>query len=84
MRPSEVRRCVVRQLVLSACGRGCVCAFGVCGLLVNVIGDEGCAALARALEGGAVPQLSTLDLRGMFFGVSVLEGLWCERSAACV
>ena len=25
VRPSEVRRCVVWQLVLSACGRGCVC-----------------------------------------------------------
>ena len=48
------------------------------------IGAEGCAALARALEGGAVPELSKLDLASMYFGVSVLEGLWCERSAAFV
>ena len=61
-----------------------VCAVGYCGLIDNYIGDEGCAALARALEGGAVPQLSVLDLECMYFGVSVLEGLWCERSAACV
>ena len=61
-----------------------VCAFGCCGLVDNSIGVEGCAALARALEGGAVPQLSVLGLRGMCFGVSVLEGLWCERSTACV
>ena len=61
-----------------------VCAVGCCGLVGNDIGDEGCAALARALEGGAVPQLSTLVLTCMYFVVSVLEGLWCERSAACV
>ena len=61
-----------------------VCAVGCCGLVGNDIGAEGCAALARALEGGAVPQLSVLELRSMYFGVSVLEGLWCERSAACV
>ena len=61
-----------------------VYAFGCCGLVDNGIGDEGCAALARALEGGAVTQLSTLDLRSMYFGVSVLKGLWCERGAACV
>ena len=57
---------------------------GCCGLVGNRIGAEGCAALARALEGGAVPQLSTLKLGGMYFSVSVLEGMWCERSAACV
>ena len=61
-----------------------VCAVGCCGLVDNGMGDEGCAALARALEGGAVPQLSVLDLGGMFFAVSELEGLWCEWSAACV
>ena len=73
------------------CGSWCsvlmavvVCAVGFCGLVGTRIGDEGCAALARALEGGAVPELSALDLNGMCFGVSVLEGLWCERSAACV
>ena len=39
------------------------------------IGVEGCAALARALEGGAVPQLSTLDLsRMLYFGVSEFDG----------
>ena len=38
-------------------------------LVVNDIGDEGCAALARALEGGAVPELSTLVLYGIYFGV---------------
>ena len=79
VRPSELRWRVLWQLVLSACGRGCVC-----GLVDNGIGDEGCAALARALEGGAVTQLSRLVLIGIYFGVSVLEGLWCERSAACV
>ena len=73
------------------CGSWCsvlvavvVCAVGCCGLVGTGIGAEGCAALARALEGGAVPQLSILVLACMYFGVSVLEGLWCERSAACV
>ena len=60
------------------------CVVGCCGLVDNDIGDEGCAALARALEGGAVPELSKLVLACMYFGVIVLEGLWCERSAACV
>ena len=54
--------CRVWLLVLSACGRGCV-GGGCCGLVDNRIGAGGCAALARALEGGAVPQLSKLDLR---------------------
>ena len=58
--------------------------LGVVGLVGNDIGDEGCAALARALEGGAVPELSKLELARMYLGVSVLEGLWGERSAACV
>ena len=61
-----------------------VCVVGFCGLVGNRIGDEGCAALARALEGGAVSELLTLALGSMYFCVSVLEGLWCERSAACV
>ena len=52
-----------------------VCVFGFCRLVDINIGDEECAALARALEGGAVPELSTLDLEGMYFGVTVLEGL---------
>ena len=73
--PSEVRRSVEY---------GCWCSVGVavvvldvgcCGLVDNGIGAEGCAALARALEGGAVPQLSALDLGGMEFVVSDLEGL---------
>ena len=46
-------------VVLALCVRGC------CGLAVNYrIGAEGCTVLARALEGGAVPQLSSLDLSG--------------------
>ena len=49
-----------------------VCAVGCCGLVGNDIGAEGCAALARALEGGAVPELSTLELACMYLGVSVL------------
>ena len=61
-----------------------VCVVGCCGFVDNRIGAEGCAALARALEGGAVTQLSALVLYGIYFVVSVLEGLWCERSAACV
>ena len=40
------------------------------GLVGNDIGDEGCAALARALEGGACQQLSFLELHGM--------GVWRE------
>ena len=67
VKPSEVRRRVLWQLVLRVCVRGCVCAFGVCGLIDNYIGDEGCAALARALEGGAVPQLLALHLGGTYF-----------------
>ena len=61
-----------------------VCAVGCCGLVGNGIGAEGCAALATVLEGGAVPQLSKLVLYGIYFGVSVLEGLCCEMRAACV
>ena len=63
-----------------------VCAVGCCGLVGNDIGAEGCAALARALEGGAVPQLSELYLSGMNFGVSVLEGLVAgeERSVCAI
>ena len=61
-----------------------VCAVGCCDLVGTDIGAEGCAALARALEGDAVPQLSALVLYGIYFGVSILEGLWCERSAAFV
>ena len=49
VRPSEVRRRVLWQLVLSACGLGCVCAFGCCGLVGNRIGDEGCAALNNTI-----------------------------------
>ena len=58
------------------CGSWCsvlmavvVCAVGCCGLVGNDIGAEGCAGLARALEGGAVPELSTLVLYGIYFGV---------------
>ena len=68
VRPSEVRWSVVWLLVLSACcGRGCVGVWvvGCCCLVENDIQVEGCAALTRALEGGAVPQLSTLNLFGM-------------------
>ena len=43
-----------------------VCAVGCCGLVGYRIRAKGCAALAMALEGGAVPQLSTLDLGGMY------------------
>ena len=50
-----------------------VCVFGFCRLVDIDIGDEECAALARALEGGAVPHLSELGLGGMYFGVSVLQ-----------
>ena len=42
-----------------------VLGVGCCGLVDNGIGAEGCAALARALEGGAVPQLSTLNVACM-------------------
>ena len=63
------------------CGSWCsvlvavvLCAVGCCGLVDNRIGDEGCAALARALEGGAVPELSTLILSCMYFGVSEFDG----------
>ena len=51
-----------------------VCMVGCCGLVVNWIRDKGCAALARALEGGAVPQLSKLNLAGMYFVVSAFDG----------
>ena len=64
-----MRWSVVWLLVLSA-GAVVVCAVGCCGLVDNSIGAEGCAALARALEGGAVPQLSVLDLSRMWFVVS--------------
>ena len=47
----------------------------VCCVVDNRIGAEGCAALARAFEGGAFLQLSCIDLAGMYFGMSVLEGL---------
>ena len=51
-----------------------VCANGCFDLVGNKIGDGGCAALARALEGGAVPELSTLILSCMYFGVSEFDG----------
>ena len=51
-----------------------LCAVGCFGLVANHIGAEGCAALARALEGGAVPQLLVLGLAGMYFGVSAFDG----------
>ena len=47
--------------------------LGVVILLDLAIGVEGCAALARALDGGAVPHLSKLGLGGMYFGVSLLS-----------
>ena len=75
LRLDEVRRNVEWLLVLNACGCGCVCMVGCFGLVDNKIGDEGCAALARALEGGTVPQLSSLVLAGMYFGGTELEGL---------
>ena len=46
-----------------------------CGLIGNRIGAKGCAALARALKGGAVPQLTTLTLACMCFGVSEFDVL---------
>ena len=51
-----------------------LCAVGCCVLVDNEILDKGCAALARALEGGAVPQLSTLDLSRMYFVVGEFDG----------
>ena len=53
-----------------------VCLWlGVVGLVDNDVGAEGCAALARALEGGICPQLSKLDLSGMYLSLSVFEVL---------
>ena len=46
-----------------------VCVVGCFALVDYNIEVEGFAALARGLECGAVPQLSTLKLRGM--------GFWC-------
>ena len=68
-----MRWSVVWLLVLIA-GAVVVCAVGCCGLVDNGVGDEGCAALARALEGGAVPQLSKLNLSGMYFVLSEFDG----------
>ena len=75
LRPSEVRRSVEYGCWCSVGVAVVVLGVGCCGLVDNGIGAEGCAALARALEGGAVPQLSTLHLQSMHFGVSGLEGL---------
>ena len=46
-----------------------VCVVGCFALVDYHIGAEGCSVLARALEGGAYPLLSTLELEGMGFGV---------------
>ena len=43
-----------------------MCIHGCRGLVGFLVGDEGCVALSRALEGGGAPQLSTLILSGMF------------------
>ena len=82
MWPSEVWRRIVWCSVLVA---AVVRVDGCFGFVDNEIGAEGCAALARALEGGAVPQLSMLNLGGMKFVVSGLEGLvMCEEIIVCV
>ena len=64
------------MVVVAHCLWSWLCVrLGVVVLVDNDIGVEGCAALARALEGGTGPDLSVLHLESMYFGVSVLQGL---------